>query len=192
MLTYNKDDFVTFLGYDNNYMVSRDGRVLSIARYSTNTNKNRFLKERLLKPTLNNGYYKVKLNNKKTMNVHRLVALTFIPIIEGKPHINHINGITTDNRVENLEWCTHQENMIHSFKFNGRSSSNKGKTNCSGSRKIHQFSKQGVLLNTYPSISEACRQLNKPIQSGATAICSAAGTRAINKTAYGYIWSYAN
>ena len=46
---------------------------------------------------------------------HRLLMETFIPNIFGKKEINHINGIKTDNRLENLEWVTTSENRIHAF-----------------------------------------------------------------------------
>ena len=77
-------------------------------------------KGKILKQGLWNGYYRITLSIKgvrKSYSVHRLVASTFIPNPENKPTINHINGIKTDNRIENLEWATYQEQKIHAINF---------------------------------------------------------------------------
>ena len=102
-------------GYEGLYQVSNLGRVKSLSKYDR---LGRLHVERI-KSTVNNGngYLSVNLkhNGKQVMRtVHRLVADAFIQNKLSLPEVNHLNGDKTDNRVSNLEWCTHSENMQHS------------------------------------------------------------------------------
>ena len=73
---------------------------------------------RLLKPYLYNGYYRVSLCQKgvaKKISIHRLVALHFIKNPNNKPQVNHINGDKLTNTAVNLEWVTCSENHLHAY-----------------------------------------------------------------------------
>lgn len=97
--------------------VSSLGRIKRIYANKESVIKETFVKDK-------DGYSKVSvkdLNGKWTSkSVHSLVALTFIPNPENKTCVNHINGVRDDNRVENLEWVTPKENVLHSFQSGRR------------------------------------------------------------------------
>lgn len=116
--------------FNNEYQISNLGRIRSKDAVIIKSDGNTYTrKSKILKPAIDKkGYFigGVSLMNKMfCYKIHRLVAEHFLPKIEGKNHVNHKNGIKTDNRVENLEWVTNQENARHAFQ-NGLSFNPKG------------------------------------------------------------------
>ena len=97
-------------GYEGLYQVSNLGRVKSSRRKGSEIDK-------ILKGSIDrDGYVIVTLCNcgvEKKTRVHRLVAMAFILNLNIKPQVNHIDGIKTNNCINNLEWVTSYENMKH-------------------------------------------------------------------------------
>lgn len=94
-------------GYEGEYAVTSCGKIWSYK-------SNKFLK---LKDQ-RQGYKLVILTHdgvQRTLQVHRLVANTYLSNPNNYPCINHKNGIKEDNRVQNLEWCTYSQNMQHAY-----------------------------------------------------------------------------
>ena len=103
-------------GYEGLYQVSNFGRVKSLGRFVDNLVRGHYWQEeRILKTCKRtNGYIGVGLckdGKAKNFNIHRLVAIAFIPNLENLPQIDHINAIKTDNTVKNLRWVTAKENI---------------------------------------------------------------------------------
>lgn len=95
------------------YEVSDDGQVRFLGGWRAFGNSRRYAppSERKVQPHTN-GYLQIVLV-RKNLFIHRLVAEAFIPNPDNLPEVNHKNGRKTDNRVDNLEWCTSQENHLH-------------------------------------------------------------------------------
>ena len=121
-------------GYEGIYQISSLGRI-----------RNSY--GRILKPeTSRNGYKRITLWDRKKYQIHRLVAIAFIPNPENKETVNHKNGIKTDNSVENLEWNTRSENSKHAYAIGLKKVSDEQRRRLSEAMKGNSFARKKIAV----------------------------------------------
>ncbi|WP_277407911.1 NUMOD4 domain-containing protein [Lacrimispora xylanisolvens] len=150
-------------GYEGFYSISNLGNVKNL------------ITGKILNPALkSNGYLSVDLRYErpKTVSIHRLVAEAFIQNPLGLPYVNHKDEFKTNNRVENLEWCT--------AKYNA----NYGCGALVKNTPVLQFDMNGKFVKVWTSIKEAATTLGIKYQ-GISRVC-----RGERKSSGGYIWKY--
>lgn len=163
-------------GYEGLYQVSNMGRVKSLSKKCGR----RTSKEKIMNPFISwDGYNLItfcKDGKTKHFRIHRLVAEAFIPNPNGLPCVNHKDLSTTNNAVDNLEWCTHEYNNTYA----GRAI----KTARKNMKPICQFDLNGHLIREWESGSKIQQELGYE-KTHIYSCCT--GKR---KTANGYTWKF--
>ena len=180
------------VGYEGLYEVSSYGRVKRLPFMSYTTTKRngknvklpRFFDGGILKGTVcRNGYRRLTLSKNGLnyyLNVHTIVAMAFLPNEKHLPCINHKNEIKTDNRVENLEWCTYKYNN----EYNGcKERARKTRISKIG-RPCRATNIKDGSVREFSSLSEAWRTLGINKHHAYDAV------RKFRKTCNGYILDY--
>ena len=184
-----KEIWKNIKGYEGLYQISNYGKVKSLERYYFSGMYNaikKYQNENIRKTEKSkNGYLRVTLSKNgklKKYSIHRLVAETFIPNPNNLLQVNHIDENKENNYYKNLEWCDSEYNV----NYGKRNEKAKKSMIASKGKKINQYDLKGNFIKQYFSISDASKQF-KNKRSNISACC-----RKKQKTAFGYIWEYAN
>lgn len=108
----DKDIWKPITGFDGLYEISSSGQVRSLHK----RNRGKIIPQRIDRA----GYYTIRLSKKgknSSFYLHRIIAVAFVENLNDKPFVNHKNGNKLDNRISNLEWVSHSENMLHAYRM---------------------------------------------------------------------------
>jgi hypothetical protein len=147
--------------------VSNLGRIKSSDRVFLNTlGKHVRYRGILIACRICNGYEYISITTstgRKNAMVHRFVAEAFIPNSDGKPFVNHIDCNKRNNQVNNLEWCTHLENITHAKENNRHKKGSDVHRSKLTEEQVHEIREKSKNGYTY-------KQLKKEYNVGWTAI----------------------
>lgn len=182
------EEWRDIIGYEGKYQVSNLGRARSLDRWARVCgNGRRLVKGRIMSiGKYPNGYSTINFTDGKgkvvSKLVHRLVAQAFLPNPDNLPEVNHKDEDITNNRVDNLEWCTSKYNANY-----GTRNQRCYESNRKHFKTVYQIDKDcGMIIRWWDSIRNAARSLG---------ICEEQITRVCkgrNITAGGFIWRYAD
>ena len=175
------EEFRDVPNYEGLYQISNYGRVKTLQREVKNTNYSyRIVKEKILRESqcVNYYYYVILYKNQipRPFRIHRLVAEVFISNPNKLPQVNHKDENKTNNRVDNLEWCSHKYNMNYGTSIKRTSEKHK--------KKVVQYNKQNEIVEEYNSLKEA--EIKIGIDSSSIMRCC----QGKQGTCGGYIWKY--
>lgn len=170
-------------GYEGYYQASNLGNIKSLDRTISNKRGKYLKKGKIKKLKINKyGYFHIHLDKngeRKWFAVHRLIAITFLKNPNNFPQINHKNEIKTDNRIENLEFCTALFNNTYGTRLKRVSKKNKLK------KVVLKYDLNGNFIKKYSSVSEATKKNN--ISSISSVSCCCNGKI---KQTHGYIFKF--
>ena len=166
------------VGFEGLYEVSNMGNVKSVEKVVRSGKLMKRYQERVLTQFPNQqGYMTVALYREgkgKRHLVHQLVLKAFVPNLQNKPQIDHIDRCKRNNRLDNLHWATAQENSdnpltvlyrrknTYTKDFYIRGMETKVKKNSQNApREVHQYRLDGTYVESYPSFASAGEAIGK-------------------------------
>lgn len=185
--------FLDIPGTNGYYSCDEEGNIRSNERECWNGKVFYKLKERILKPYINNKGYKVvdlRINNKTEKRlVHRLVAETFIPNPHNKKLVGHKDNNPLNCNVNNLEWCSSSENNQYAYDCGRRELTEemvraRKKKSDWLYKKVKQYSLNGEFIKEYDSITQAA------LETGSNKTNISACCNNVQKTHKGYLWRF--
>lgn len=150
-MNFNDNSWKEIKGYEGLYKINKNGLVFSLISFKE------------VKPFADaRGYIRVALRKNKTQKkhrVHRLISEAFIPNPHNKKYVNHIDGNPSNNAIENLEWVTNSENMIHAYRSLGKVPGRKGKFGALNhkSKMVVMKDMFGNVLSYFDGVRDAAR-----------------------------------